>query len=85
MRELGAMKNRRSEFSNRRHIAQMPRVPFKDSNGATITKCRRKIPDRRIGYITRVQHGVRSNRDESLGLSGEGAAPSFWRVFFMRK
>ena len=59
----------------------MPRVPFKDSNGATITRCRRKIPDRRIGYIT--QRAVK--RDESLVLSGEGAAPSFWRGFFMRK
>ena len=26
----------------------MPKVPFKDSNGATITESRRKIPDRRL-------------------------------------
>jgi len=42
------MRNRRSEFSNRRHQIAMPRVPFKDSNGATITESRRKIPDRRL-------------------------------------
>jgi hypothetical protein len=29
----------------------MPRVPFKDSDGATITESRRKIPDRRAGNI----------------------------------
>jgi hypothetical protein len=29
----------------------MPRVPFKDSRGATIKKCRRKIFDRRIHNI----------------------------------
>ena len=29
----------------------VPRVPFKDSNGATITECRRKIFDRRIHSI----------------------------------
>jgi carbon storage regulator len=48
-REL--MRNKRSEFSNRRHKNVMPRVPFKDSNGATIKECRRKIPDRRIDNI----------------------------------
>jgi len=42
------MRNRRFEFSNRRHQIAMPRVPFKDSNGATITESRRKIPDRRL-------------------------------------
>ena len=42
------MRNRRSECSNRRHQIAMPRVPFKDSNGATITESRRKIPDRRL-------------------------------------
>lgn len=45
------MRDKRSEFSNRRHKADMPRVPFKDSNGATITECRRKIADRRIANI----------------------------------
>ena len=29
----------------------MPRVPFKDSEGATIKESRRKIPDRRAGNI----------------------------------
>ena len=45
------MRNKRSEFSNRRQNDEMPRVPFKDSNGATINECRRKIPDRRIDNI----------------------------------
>lgn len=45
------MRNRRSEFSNRRQKHVMPRTPFKDSNGATIKECRRKLPDRRIGNI----------------------------------
>ena len=42
------MRNKRSEFSNRRQNDEMPRVPFKDSNGATISECRRKLPDRRM-------------------------------------
>ena len=29
----------------------MPRVPFKDSHGAAIKECRRKIIDRRIHSI----------------------------------
>jgi len=45
------MRNKRLEFSDRRHEENMPRVPFKDSNGATIKECRRKIPDRRIANI----------------------------------
>ena len=45
------MRNKRSEFSNRRQEYVMPRTPFKDSNGATIKDCRRKIPDRRINNI----------------------------------
>ena len=42
------MRNKRSKFSNRRHNHVMPTTPFKDSNGATITESRRKIPDRRL-------------------------------------
>ena len=42
------MIDKRSEFSNRQYKKDMPRVPFKDSHGATIKECRRKIPDRRI-------------------------------------
>ena len=49
--EREQVRNRRSEFSNRRHKVAMPRAPFKDSNGATITENRRKIPDRRISNI----------------------------------
>jgi carbon storage regulator CsrA len=46
--EREQMRNRRSELSNRRHQVAMPRVPFKDSSGATIIESRRKILDRRI-------------------------------------
>ena len=45
------MRNKRLQFSDRRHNNDISKVPFKDSNGATITDCRRKIPDRRIGNI----------------------------------
>lgn len=45
------MREKRSEASDRRHIKNMPRVPFKDSHGTTIKEGRRKIPDRRIGNI----------------------------------
>jgi hypothetical protein len=45
------MENQRFQFGDRRQNEVMPRVPFKDSNGATIMECRRKIPDRRIGNI----------------------------------
>ena len=45
------MENKRFQFGDRRRKEDMPRVPFKDSHGATITECRRKIPDRRIGNI----------------------------------
>jgi len=31
----------------------MPGVPFKDSNGATITRNRRKIPNRRLSNLQR--------------------------------
>ena len=51
LREVGAMGNKRLQFSERRYKEDMPRVPFKDSNGATITECRRRIPDRRIANI----------------------------------
>jgi hypothetical protein len=50
------MRNKRSEFSSRRQGNNMPGVPFKDSNGATIKECRRKIPDRRIDNIMACQN-----------------------------
>ena len=49
LREDVAVRNRRLQLSDRRHNDEMPKVPFKDSNGATIMECRRKIPDRRRG------------------------------------
>ena len=49
--ELGIMKNKRTEISDRRHDYGMPEIPFMDSNGATIKECRRKVPDRRITNI----------------------------------
>ena len=45
------MRNKRSEFGKRWQSNNIPRVLFKDSNGATIKECRRKIPDRRIDNI----------------------------------
>jgi len=45
------MRNKRLQFSERRYKEDMPKVPFKDSNGATIHECRRRIPDRRIANI----------------------------------
>ena len=45
------MRNKRFQFSNRRQNKDMPTVPFKDSNGATIKECRRMIPDRRINSM----------------------------------
>jgi hypothetical protein len=45
------MRNKRFKFSNRRRNSVMPGVPFKDSHGATINECRRKLPDRRIDGI----------------------------------
>jgi hypothetical protein len=51
LKGMGTMRNKRFQFSDRRLDENMPRVTFKDSNGATIKGCRRKIPDRRIGNI----------------------------------
>ena len=48
---LITMRNKRLLFSDRRHGTAMPRVPFKDSHGATRTECRRRIFDRRIHNI----------------------------------
>ena len=45
------MGNKRFQFGDRRENNDMPKVPFKDSNGVTIRECRRKIPDRRINNI----------------------------------
>ena len=45
---MGTMRNRRLQVSDRRQNGDMPSVPFKDSHGATIKECRRKIPDRRM-------------------------------------
>ena len=45
------MENKRFQFGDRRENSDMLPVPFKDSHGATIKECRRKIPDRRIGNI----------------------------------
>jgi len=45
------MRNRRFQFGDRRENEVMPDVPFKDSHGATITECRRKIPGRRMNNL----------------------------------
>lgn len=41
------MRNKRFQFGDRREKKDI-RFPFKDSNGATITQCRRKLPGRRM-------------------------------------
>jgi len=48
---VGMMKHKRLLFSDRRLRKDMPLFPFKDSHGATIKDCRRRIPDRRIGKV----------------------------------
>ena len=45
------MDNRRFQFMDRRQDRAMPRVPFKDSNGAIIRANRRKISNRRLDDI----------------------------------
>jgi hypothetical protein len=45
------MGNKRFQFGDRRQNSELPKVPFKDSNRATIKECRRKIPDRRLYNI----------------------------------
>ena len=47
------LKARRIQVADRRHNIDMPKVPFKDSNGATITRNRRKIIDRRLSNLRR--------------------------------
>ena len=47
----GTMRNKRFQLCDRRQGRAMPSEPFKDSEGATIKECRRRIPDRRIGNI----------------------------------
>ena len=47
----GTMSNKRFQFGDRRQNEDMPTVPFKDSNGATIKECRRLLPDRRINSM----------------------------------
>ena len=49
--EGGAMENRRFHFMDRRQDRAMPKVPFKDSDGATIRANRRKISNRRLDDI----------------------------------
>ena len=45
------MRNMRFQFGDRRETYNMPRVPFKDSNGKLILESRRRIPDRRLDNI----------------------------------
>ena len=43
--------NKRFRLGDRRQNNVMPNVLFKDSHGATIKECRRRIPDRRVANI----------------------------------
>ena len=46
--QMGMVINQRFRLGDRRQNNVMPNIPFKDSNEATIKKCRRLLPDRRI-------------------------------------
>jgi len=45
------VENRRFQFIDRRDDREMPKVPFKDSNGAIIKENRRRISNRRLDDI----------------------------------
>lgn len=44
-------KSMRPQPGNRRLFSGVPQFPLKDSNGATIRECRRRVPDRRIDRV----------------------------------
>ena len=48
--EGGAMENRRFHSNDRRQYMGMPKVPFKDSTGATINANRRRTSSRRLDF-----------------------------------
>ena len=48
------MDDRRSRHDDRRQNNDILKFPFKDSNGTTVRKCRRRIPDRRLSNIEAV-------------------------------
>jgi hypothetical protein len=50
------MRYTNSRFGSRRRTSNMPIVPFKDSNGATVWADRRKMCDRRICKIQSEQN-----------------------------
>jgi hypothetical protein len=54
------MDNRRFHFMDRRQDRAMPKVPFKDSDGATIRANRRKISNRRLDDVNVEWFGIRS-------------------------
>jgi hypothetical protein len=47
-KKVETMKPAEIQPGSRRRFNGMPQFPFKDSNGATIRECRRRVPDRRI-------------------------------------
>jgi len=47
----GGVREKRVRRGDRRQGKQMPRVPFRDSDGETIKESRRRTPDRRAGNI----------------------------------
>ena len=57
------MRNKRFKFSNRRHNSGSTGAPFKDSHGATVSECRRKISDRRVDGIQAAMVNINS-RDQ---------------------
>ena len=61
------MRHRKSLFRERRHNEGIPIVPFKDSHGATIWECRRKILDRRNYHERNFMHkSMRLEKSEKI-------------------
>ena len=50
----------RGMYIDRRQDRGMPKVPFKDSDGATIRENRRKISNRRLDDVNVEWFGIRS-------------------------
>jgi len=79
---VGVMAHFKSRSGDRRKNKVMPRVKFKDSNGITISACRRRKPDRRIGNIeaeliseaTVSQYALKLSYDKTLIARTPGMA-----------
>jgi hypothetical protein len=59
------MRERRINTEDRRQRSEMPRAPFKDSDGNTVVLDRRYFPDRRISHIDNTKSGSGAPDDQS--------------------